>query len=185
MKKFEIRGRDTVKIAWSGTFLALALLLPAIAGHVPEIGRALSAMHIPIFICGFLLGPAYGAAVGALAPLFGFVVTGMPPIYPMGLSMAFELAAYGFVSGFIFGKKPSGRNIADIYISLAAAMLVGRLVWGLMMFVFLGFSATKFPFSAFIGGAFFEALPGIILHALIVPPIIFGLQRLSKHARRG
>ena len=38
------------KITYSGMFLAIALLLPLLTGQIPEIGMALSPMHIP-FCC--------------------------------------------------------------------------------------------------------------------------------------
>ena len=56
--------------------------------------------------------------------------------------MAFELAAYGAISGLLYsflGKKP-----VSIYASLIAAMIVGRIVWGVARVVLLGFSDTRF-----------------------------------------
>lgn len=37
--------------------------------------------------------------MGFMLPLFRYVLFGMPPM-PNGLAMAFELAAYGAISGF-------------------------------------------------------------------------------------
>jgi hypothetical protein len=194
VKKIQFRKVDTVKIAWSGTFLALAMVLPALVGHIPEIGRALSPIHIPIFICGFVLGPYFGAIVGALAPLLNFFVTGMPQPFPSGIAMMVELAVYGFVAGFVFRFLRSGkigaksgkigaligffeRTAAGIYLSLIVAMLVGRLFWGLARFILAGFGGSGFIFKSFIAGAFVNALPAWILHIVLIPLIIFALQR--------
>ena len=72
--------------------LALCMVLPFLTGQIPEIGSALSPMHIPVLLCGFLCGPAYAAAVGAVAPLLRFALFGMLPIFPTGVAMCFELA---------------------------------------------------------------------------------------------
>jgi riboflavin transporter FmnP len=50
----------TKKITFSGLFLALALLLPFLTGQIPQIGSALSPMHIPVLLCGFVIGAPMG-----------------------------------------------------------------------------------------------------------------------------
>lgn len=42
--------------------------------------------------------------------------------------MAFELAAYGLISGLLYRRLP--KNAAGVYASLAGAMVGGRMVWG-------------------------------------------------------
>ena len=57
--------KKTVKnLTLSAMFLALCMILPFITGGVPRIGNAISPMHIPVLICGFVCGWQYGAAVG-------------------------------------------------------------------------------------------------------------------------
>ena len=85
-------------IVLAALFLALAFVLPMVTGHVPQVGNMLCPMHFPILLCGFVLGGPWGLAVGFAAPLLRSVLFGMPPLYPIALSMAFELAAYGAVS---------------------------------------------------------------------------------------
>ena len=86
-------------IVLAALFLALAFVLPMITGHVPQVGNMLCPMHFPILLCGFVLGGPWGLAVGFVAPLLRSVLFGMPPMFPVAISMAFELATYGFVSG--------------------------------------------------------------------------------------
>ena len=85
-------------IVLAALFLALAFVLPMITGHVPQVGNMLCPMHFPILLCGFVLGGPWGLAVGFVAPLLRSVLFGMPPMFPVAISMAFELATYGFVS---------------------------------------------------------------------------------------
>ena len=61
-----------------------------------------------------------GLLVGFLAPLFRSVLFGMPPMIPTALCMAFELATYGFVSGFFARRLP--KHPGGIYGALIAAM---------------------------------------------------------------
>lgn len=166
---------DLKKITLSGLFLALCMVLPFLTGQIPQIGSALSPMHIPVLLCGFVCGWPYGLAVGFIAPLLRFLLFGMPPIFPVGLAMAFELAAYGAISGILYKLLP--RKTPYLYISLIIAMLVGRIVWGLLRFALVGFSSTEFSFGMFLGGAFIAAIPGILCHILLIPVIVIAMQK--------
>ena len=115
------------KLTYSALCLTLAMVLPFLTGQVPEIGSMLCPMHIPALLCGFLCGWPWGLAVGFLSPLLRSMF-GMPPIW-VAIPMAFEMATYGAVSGWLY-RKLNGRG-GRIYLSLITAMLAGRLVWGL------------------------------------------------------
>ena len=85
--------------------LALAIVLPFLTMQIPQIGQALSPMHIPALLCGFICGPFWGAAVGFVAPLLRHLMFGMPPLMT-AIAMAFELAAYGFFAGLFYKILP-------------------------------------------------------------------------------
>ena len=165
----------TQKMALSAFFLALALVLPFLTGHVPQIGNMLSPMHFPVLLCGFVCGWPAGLAVGFIAPLLRFMLFGMPPIFPTGIAMAFELAVYGAVAGLIFSKVR--HTLPMIYATLITAMLAGRLVWGAVRFVLAAALNLSFPFSAFLAGAFITSLPGIICQLIIIPAIMAAVIR--------
>ena len=101
------------RIVLAALFLALAFVLPMVTGHVPQVGNMLCPMHFPILLCGFVLGGPWGLAVGFVAPLLRSVLFGMPPMFPIAVSMAFELAAYGLVSGLVWRKDQSGDFEAE------------------------------------------------------------------------
>lgn len=155
--------------------LALCMVLPFLTGQIPQIGSALSPMHIPVLLGGFLCGPWWAMVVGFIAPLLRFALFGMPPIFPTGLAMSFELAAYGLISGLLYTKLP--KKTASIYVSLVAAMLAGRLVWGGIMVVLMGLSHSVFTWAAFVAGAFTNAIPGIIVHIVLIPMLVLALQK--------
>ena len=58
---------STRKLTLSALFLALGLVLPLITGQIPQIGKMLLPMHIPVLLCGMVCGWPYGLAVGCLA----------------------------------------------------------------------------------------------------------------------
>ena len=159
--------------------LALAYILPNFTGNIPQIGNMLLPMHLPTILCGYLCGGPWGAAVGFIAPLMRSAILGMPPPFPTAISMAVEMAVYGFVSGFLY------RRLGGIYASLISAMLIGRVVWGVVQLALLTSSGTEFPFSAFVAGAFTNAIPGIILQLVAIPIIVLALQRANLIPQEG
>ncbi len=166
----------------AGLMLALALVLPFVTMHVPSIGSALLPMHLPVLICGFICGWRYGLAVGLIAPLMRSLMFGMPPMYPTALAMCFELAAYGLLAGLLFNLLPKKKLYT--YATLVLAMLGGRAVWGVVSAILYGVSGSGFTFQMFLAGAFVNALPGILLQLLIIPPIVIAIRRqeLTAHA---
>ncbi len=165
----------TQKMVLSAFFLALALVLPFLTGQIPQVGSMLAPMHFPVLLCGFMCGWPAGLAVGFVAPLLRFMLFGMPPIFPTGIAMAFELAAYGAVSGLMFSKVR--HNLPMIYATLISSMVAGRLVWGVARFVLAKLFNLTFPLSMFLSGAFITALPGIVCQLILIPVILMAVAR--------
>lgn len=163
------------KLVSSALCLGLCLVLPLLTGQIQQIGNMLLPMHIPVLLCGFLCGPLWGAVVGFIAPLLRYLIFGMPVIFPMGISMAFELGTYGLVSGLLYRLLP--QKTSSIYLSLLGAMVSGRLVWGGVRFLLAGLTNTSFPFSMFIAGAITEAIPGIVIQLILIPVILMALKK--------
>ena len=164
------------KMILSAFFLALGLVMPFITGQIPEIGSMLLPMHIPVLICGFVCGWKYGGLVGFIVPLMRSVIWGMPPIMT-AICMAFELAAYGIVTGFLYKNLP--KNKVLLYVELIVAMIVGRVIWGAVSIFIYGIQGNVFSFEIFMGGALLNAIPGIILQIVLVPVLVMALQRLG------
>lgn len=168
--------KKTVKnLTLSAMFLALCMILPFITGGVPQIGNAISPMHIPVLICGFVCGWQYGAAVGFIAPLMRSLLFSMPPMYPKAVSMAFELAAYGLLCGLLYKAFPK-KNVY-IYPALIISMLGGRAVWGIARYIMAGLGGSEFSMVMFVAGAFTQAVPAIICHILLVPPVVMAFKK--------
>ena len=160
----------------SALMLAIAYVLPNFTGNIPEIGSMLLPMHLPTILCGFLCGGSWGAAVGFIAPIFRSALTGgFPPMFPTAVAMAFEMATYGFVCGILYRRLP--KSLSGIYVSLISAMLVGRIVWGIIMSLLLA-GGDGFTLAAFVAGAFTNAIPGMVLQLVAIPVIVLTLQKL-------
>lgn len=169
------RNKNLFHLVLAAMFLALAMVLPFLTGQIPQIGNMLCPMHIPVLLCGFFCGPWYGGIVGLIAPLLRFALFGMPPIFPTGVAMCFELAVYGLVSGLLYRHLPK-KNI-NVYVSLLTAMLAGRVMWGVVRVILYGLGKSEFGWAAFISGAFTTAIPGIILHIVLIPILVIAVKR--------
>ena len=170
-----MKNTRTRRLTYAAICLALAMVLPFLTGQIPQIGQALSPMHIPVLLCGFLCGWPWGLAVGFIAPLLRSLLFGMPAFFPGACSMAFELAVYGAVTGLLYRRLP--KKPGYIYVTLIIAMIAGRLVWGAARFIFAGLQGTDFPISAFLAGAVTNAVHGIVLHIVLVPLVVLALDR--------
>lgn len=175
--------RQVRNLVYAALCLALCLALPFLTGQIPEIGKRLSPMHIPVFLCGFLCGWPWGAAVGAVAPILRSLLFAMPKLYPDAVCMSFELAAYGLVSGLLYRALP--KKPWSVYAALLAAMIAGRLVWGAVKWALLGLAGTPFTVQMFLAGAVLNAVPGIILHIVLVPALVLALDRAGFARKEG
>lgn len=175
--KLRTKNNTIRRLTAAALCLALCLVLPFLTGQIPQIGSALCPMHIPVLLAGFVCGPWWAAAVGAVAPLLRHALFGgMPPILT-ALAMTFELAAYGIVSGLLYGKLPKG--IKNIYVALIAAMILGRVVWGIATVIIIGAAGGAFTWAAFVSGAVLNAIPGIAVQIILIPVIVIALRKAN------
>ena len=160
------------RLLYSSVFLALGLLLPFLTAQIQPFGASLCPMHIPVILCGFICGPTWGMAVGITTPILRSAIFGMPVMMPSAVAMACELAVYAFIAGLLYKKL--SRKFVYIYVSLITAMVCGRLVWGLAMFVliFLGQASGEIGFALIWTNTVTQSIPGIILQIVAIPPII-------------
>lgn len=172
------RETNVKKLTYSALFLALAFVLPFFTGQIQQIGNMLCPMHIPVILCGFICGAPWGLLTGMLAPVLRSITLGMPVLFPNAACMAVELAVYGFISGLLYKVLPKTKT--SVYIALIAAMICGRAAWGLAMFTVLGFDTAKFGFDAIIAATVTASIPGIILQLVLIPIIVFAVQKQEK-----
>lgn len=173
--------KNSYSMVIAGLMLALCYILPNFTGNIPVIGSMMLPMHLPVFLCGFLAGPWWAALVGFVAPVSRSLLMTMPPM-SVAVPMGFEMAVYGAVSGVLFHllEKKNLKMLPRIYISLVAAMVLGRAVYGTIK-VFLTFGTGNiYTLSAFIAGTVTSGIPGIILQLLLVPAVVMAVEKVKN-----
>ncbi len=161
----------TQKMVSTALLMALGLVLPSFF-HLFGAGPVFLPLHIPVLICGFVCGVPYGAVCGFLLPLLSSALTGMPVLFPVAISMSFELCIYGLASGVFY--RIYAKNI---YASLLLSMLCGRLVAGLVNAVLLGFSGGAYSLQIFITSSFLTGIPGMVIQIVIIPVLVLLLTK--------
>lgn len=172
--------KTTKKMVLSGMFIAIGLVLPFITANIPEIGKRLCPMHIPVMLCGIFCGWQYGLIVGIITPLLRGFLFQMPVLFPDGVVMAFELAAYAVVISLMYNALP--KRLWAIYISLITSMVGGRIIYGAVKATIMaaGLLSSPFTWQVFITSAVVKAIPGIILQLIIIPPLVYAVKRQGK-----
>lgn len=178
-----MKRTQLAKMLIMAILLAVGMVLPFLVGQVQLLGQAISPLHIPVFICGLTCGWPWGAALGVLLPILRSVIFGMPPMMPTGLCMAFEMCAYGLLTGMLypaFRKMIRSKKFGHLPAMLAAmliAMVAGRLVGGAAKAIILGLNGNSYSFDAFIAAYFVGTSVGAVVHLIVVPAIVAALER--------
>ena len=156
--------------------VALCIVLPMAFHAIPNAGSVYTPMHIPVLICGLVCGWAYGLACGVLGPVLSWLLTGMPALTSLPQMIA-ELAVYGVVSGLLMKFVRTGRLYADLYVSLVAAMLAGRVVAAVLSALIFVRGEASIAFYATT--YFVAAFPGIVIQLALIPTIVVALEKAN------
>lgn len=154
--------------------IALCVVLPQAFHAIPNAGSIYLPMHIPVLLCGLICGWPYGLLCGLAGPALSALITGMPPAAVLP-GMMVECGVYGLAAGLLMQLVRTKRLYADLYISLVAAMLLGRVVSGAAKALI--FSAGSYSMASWVAGSFVTALPGIIIQLALLPSIVYALMR--------
>ena len=157
-------------------FLAIGIVLPFFTGQIPQIGRMLLPMHLPVLLCGLICGWPYGAFCGIVGPVLSSILSNMPPA-AMLVSMIPELCAYGLFSGLLMKLIRTGRTAVDLYLSLIPAMVLGRVAGGIAQAAFYLSDARPYSIAIWAGSYVLGTLPAIILQLILLPALVMVLVR--------
>ena len=166
---------ETKKITRSAVLIAVGIILPMLFHNFGISGKIFLPMHFPPLIAGFIVGPVYGAIIGFVLPLINFAINGMPAM-PMAALMSVELAIFGLVTGLLYAKFKypfAISNRVKIIFSLILAMLAGRIVYSGLSAIFIEFENPLIM----IAGGVSTGLPGIIGQLLLIPIIVFAIEK--------
>lgn len=160
------------KLVFTAVCAALCLVLPMAFHSVPNAGSIFLPMHIPVLLCGLVCGWPYGLVCGLIGPAISSL-TGMPPM-AMLPSMMVECAAYGAVTGLMTKFVRTRSAVADLYISMVSAMLIGRTVAGLAKALVF---APGTPAFAWVTTSLVTGIPGIVIQLVVMPAVVFALTK--------
>ena len=59
-------------------------------------------------------------------------------------------------------------------------MIIGRIVYGSVMFVLMGFNKVEYSFQLFWIGTVVESIPGILLQLILIPIVIMVYEKYKK-----
>lgn len=171
-------NKNVNRITAGGVLIAFAIIIPQLFHFtgVPRSGQVFLPMHIPVLLSGFVIGPVFGLFVGIISPIISSLMTGMPDMARLPF-MVLELAAYGLVSGMVYQFLSKRKWKFSIYISLISAMVIGRIVYAISLFVagnLLGISASG-PMAAIT--AIVTGVVGIVIQLIIIPPMVYLLEK--------
>ena len=152
---------------------ALCYVLPQ-AFHAVGLGMVFSPMHLPVLLCGLLCGWPYGALCGVAGPVLSFALSGMPPAAQL-IHMAPELCVYGLTTGLGMKLIRTGKTGIDLYLSLLPAMLLGRVVGGVVQALVYLSTAQSYSAALWVSSYVVGTLPGAVLQLIVLPALVLGL----------
>lgn len=158
----------------TAALIAVGAILPMAFHAIPKGGNIFLPMHIPVLLCGFICGPLLGLFAGVATPVISAFATGMPPMTVLP-GMACELACYGFATGIFIRIIKTKYKPLNFYLSLIAAMLIGRAVSGFVNGVII--SLGSYTFQAWLTASFALSLPGIVIQLLLIPQLLYALEK--------
>ena len=158
-------------------FIALGIVFP-MATHSIASGPVLLPMHLIIFLAAVFLPFSYGLFAAFLIPILSSLITGMPALFPQLCIMVPELIVYAWIIS-VLSKK------TNINVALVCAMLMGRIVAGVMVFLLtVIFKANLASPWVYVWSAIVTGLPGIAIQLIVVPILATALQKYVKKGRR-
>lgn len=119
----KFKNSNIKKLVLASIFIALSIvftrLVPIQLGNYLRIGFG----DLPIFFAGIILGPFWGAAVGALADSLGFFIAPLGDFFIPGVTLS--AALWGFIPGVVVGKMFKKTSFpAILTASLACGILI-------------------------------------------------------------
>ena len=167
--------RNTRSITLTGMMIAIGIVIVTVLKNFggQPILRLFSPMHFPVLIAGLTIGPLEGLVCGVLTPALSYMINQLPPNGPW--AMMAELGAYGLITGLGMKYLKTENSMVKIYASLIIAMILGRIVGGLVTGFILNGGA--YSISAWISAYFVGTAPAIVADLILVPLIARALQK--------
>lgn len=182
-----MKNQGAARLGTATLCTAAAVLLPMVTQQIPQVGAQLPAMQFPVLLCGFLCGGGLGFAAGFAAPLIRSLAFGVPLMYPDALVAAISLACLGSFAGKLYHS--SKRSVLMTFVSLLAAMALGRLVYGVADLIAFYLTTVGMTFTGtaltetlaaflpqYLDAIFYDVLLGMAIQIVLIPAIVIPLR---------
>lgn len=100
----------------------------------------------------------------------------MPPV-AMLPSMLVELTCYALISSLLMKFVHTKKSVLDLYISLAGALVIGRVIAGIVKALI--FARGEITIASWATAYFVTCLPGIIMQIILVPVVFATLTKAN------
>ena len=179
--RMNTKNKQLYAMVVSAALLAIGLVLPFLTAQMQSLGQAISPLHIPVLICGLCCGWKWGLAL----PILRGAIFSTPSFPTVGLPMAFELGAYGVLTGLLYPALLKAfrqkNHLPAMLAALAVAMIVGRIIGGaaeaLLLAVGIIGSKSPYTFAAFFDNYFLSTAIGALIHIVLVPAVVLALEK--------
>lgn len=168
--------KNTKSILQTSMMIAVGIAIVSVLKNFggQTILKLFSPMHFPVILAGFAIGPIGGLLCGILTPMLSHLLNGMPDIMT-AIGMVFELGTYGLLCGLGMKVIKKPLSTPKIYMILICAMLVGRIVGGLVKGFIL--MPNEYNFDIWFKAYFIGTYPAIIVDLLLIPIIVKALDK--------
>lgn len=150
------RSTKTRNMAYFALFIAIELVLTMTPlGYIRTPMLSITLMHIPVIVCGAILGPAYGAGLGLL----------------FGLTSVYNATTAPTAASFVFSPFITVGGISGNWSSLIIALVPRILLGAIAGWLFNAFRRKMKPGMA----GLFSGVIATLCHTLMVLSLIYFL----------
>jgi uncharacterized membrane protein len=157
---------------------ALCIALAYLLAYVKIPGTTIALDSLPGFLGALLLGPWWGAAIGALGHMFSAILTGFPYTLPVhiltALLMGVCMLCFGLTYRALFRKN---RILANVVAGIVAVLINGPLDVLVLSPFLLGMMGGWAPLIAFCGVLTIASAVNVAIALVVYVPIAGRLPR--------
>ncbi len=164
-------------LSLGGLIGGLGIAIP-IFFHLVGLGTLFLPMHLPIVVGGMFLSPTVALVVGAITPLLSSMLTGMPPLVPVGVLMSGELATLALAAS-VFRRK---MNL-PVIVAAIGAILAARIVGGLERLALAPILVMKQGVYEYLIFSIVTSWPGVLLQLIAAPAVVKAIETTPSKAR--
>jgi ECF transporter S component (folate family) len=160
------------KLILAGIFIALAIIFTRLfsvqLGKILRIGLG----HLPILLAGILLGPFWGAAVGALSDVVGFMVSPLGGFFIPGITIS--AALWGFIPGIIVQYTFKRKKMWAI---LASCIVCGVLIDIILTPLWLSLAYGSLTYKAMLPVRSINAFVMMFVNSILSITLVKALEK--------